>query len=122
MRRTESVAVAVLIGLVAVACSTTSTPTTQLKDSVGQIAFVSNRDGNFEVYVMDTDGSNQTRLTNNPAIDEGPAWSPDGTKIAFRSDRDGNFEVYVMDTDGSNQTRLTNNPAFDSFPAWSPVG
>ena len=78
MRRTESVAVAVLIGLVAVACSTTSTPTTELKDSVGQIAFASDRDGNGEVYVMDADGSNQTRLTNNPAFDFGPAWSPDG--------------------------------------------
>ncbi len=78
MRRTESVAVAVLIGLVAVACSTTSTPTTELKDSVAQIAFNSDRDGNFEVYVMDADGSNPTsltngsnptRLTNNPALD-----------------------------------------------------
>ena len=71
---------------------------------------------------MDADGSNQTRLTNNPASDAQPAWSPDGTKIAFNSDRDGNFEVYVMDADGSNQTRLTNNPADDGGPAWSPDG
>ncbi len=71
---------------------------------------------------MDADGSNQTLLTNNPALDGLPAWSPDGTKIAFHSDRDGNDEVYVMDADGSNQTRLTNNHAFDFGPAWSPVG
>src|SRR5207302_2193555 len=56
----------------------------------GKIAFVSDRDGNFEIYVMDADGSNQTRLTNNPAHDGEPAWSPDGAKIVFVSQRDGN--------------------------------
>ncbi len=71
---------------------------------------------------MDADGSNQTRLTNNPSLDAFPVWSPDGTKITFASDRDGNPEVYVMDADGSNQTRLTNNPALDVYPSWSPVG
>jgi TolB protein len=91
-------------------------------DSVGQIAFTSERDGNFEVYAIDTDGSNLTQLTENPAEDDVPAWSPDGTKITFYSDRDGNFEVYVMDADGSNQTRLTDNPAADAVPEWSPVG
>ena len=71
---------------------------------------------------MDADGSNPTRLTDNPASDIVPAWSPDGTKIAFASRRDGNPEVYVMDADGSNPTRLTDNPTFDGVPAWSPDG
>ena len=87
-----------------------------------KIAFHSDRDGNNEIYVMNVNGSNQTRLTNNPAVDEIPSWSPDGAKIAFMSNRDGNYEIYVMNTDGSNQTRLTNNPANDYFPNLSPDG
>ena len=62
-----------------------------------RIAFISNRDGNNEIYVMDADGSNQTNLTNNDVYDDFPNWSPDGTKIAFASARDGNVEIYVMD-------------------------
>ena len=58
---------------------------------------------------MNADGSNQTRLTNNTAFDDGPSFSRDGSKIAFASTRDGNYEIYVMNADGSNQTRLTNN-------------
>lgn len=88
----------------------------------GKIAFVSTRDGNDEIYVMNPDGSVQTRLTNNPATDKDPTWSPDGAKIAFRSNRDGNDEIYTMDADGGNQTRLTNDPATDGQPAWSPDG
>lgn len=88
----------------------------------GKIAFVSDRDGSMEVFVMNADGSGQTNLTSSPAIDWWPSWSPDGRKIAFESDRDGNFEVYVMDADGNGQTRLTNNSAFDGKPAWSPDG
>ncbi len=88
----------------------------------GKIAFHSNRDGNYEIYTMNSDGSNPTRLTNNAASDLFPAWSPDGTQIAFQSDRDGNIEIYVMDADGSNPTRLTNNAADDNIPAWSPDG
>lgn len=88
----------------------------------GKIAFVSNRDGNEEIYVMNPDGSNQQRLTNNPALDSYPSWSPDGTKIAFTSNRNGNLEIYVMNADGSNQVRLTNNASPDSDPTWAPDG
>ena len=85
------------------------------------IAFISDRDGNFEIYVMNADGSAQARLTSDPAFDGGPAWSPDGSKIAFRSLRDGNSEIYVMNADGSGQTNLTNHPADDEEPAWNPL-
>lgn len=54
----------------------------------GKIAFVSARVGNDELYVMEADGSRQTRLTNNPSSDKDPAWSPDGMRIAFRSNRE----------------------------------
>ena len=94
-----------------------------------QIAFVSDRDGNSEIYVMDADGGNQQRLTNHPDSDFHPSWSPDGKWIAFLSRRDQvpfkhgiTAEIYVMDASGGNPQRLTNNPHADYHPSWSPDG
>jgi len=91
-----------------------------------QLLFVSNRDGNSEVYVMNADSSGQRNLTRNPAQDSDPVWSPDGRTIAFVRGRNGNNrparEVYVMNADGSGQRNLTRNPATDEAPAWSPDG
>ncbi|MGH9970749.1 MAG: Calx-beta domain-containing protein [Pyrinomonadaceae bacterium] len=89
---------------------------------IGKIAFASDRDGNFEIYVMDADGGGQTSLTENPGEDYCPAWSPDGQRLAFVSTRDGNAEIYVVNSDGTGQTRLTNNTASDLAPAWSRDG
>jgi hypothetical protein len=90
--------------------------------SNGKIAFTSQRDGNFEIYTMDADGTSQVNISNNPALDDLPSWSPDGTKIAFSRNLDGRMEIFVMDADGSNQTQLTNtSPHGDFFPAWQPV-
>ena len=86
------------------------------------IAFESDRDGNWEIYVMDSDGSNPRRLTNHSDGDGAPSWSPDGRHIAFESRRDGNWEIYVMDSDGSNLRRLTDHSAWDESPSWSPDG
>ncbi len=85
-------------------------------------AFVSDRDGNDEIYLMNADGTGQTNLTHNPANENAATWSPDGSQIAFESDRDGNREIYVMNADGTGQTNLTKNPATDGVPAWSPDG
>ena len=99
-------------------------------DAQARIAFVSTRDGNAEIYVMDADGGNPQRLTNNRHVDSSPSWSPDGKRIAFVSDRDGhvnirgwsNYEIYVMDADGRNQQNVTNDPSNDGSPSWSPDG
>ncbi|MBM4463567.1 MAG: hypothetical protein FJ012_09620 [Chloroflexi bacterium] len=75
------------------------------------------------IYVVDIDGSNETRLSPEGVDDYLPAWSPDGSKIAFVSRRDGNWEIYVMNADGSNPTRLTETTdAGEGYPAWSPDG
>jgi hypothetical protein len=87
-----------------------------------RIAFMSNRDGPLEIYVMNANGSGQTNLTNNGVQDLAPAWSPDGSKIAFGS---GvlTWEVFVMNADGTGRTNLSNNAAaIDSGPVWSPDG
>jgi WD40-like Beta Propeller Repeat len=86
------------------------------------IAFMSERDGNAEIYVMNADGTGQTRLTNDPGFDADPTFSPDG-QIAFNSTRDGGKpEIYVMNGDGTGQTRLTFDPASDRQADWSPNG
>jgi TolB protein len=76
------------------------------------------RDGNYEIYIMNADGTNQTRLTNNLVDDYNPVFSTDGTRIAFTSLRDGNYEIYIMNANGTSQTRLTNNTTDDAWPAW----
>ena len=87
-----------------------------------QIAFVSWRDGNGEIYVMDGDGSNQLNLTRHAADDFAPSWSPDGQYIAFESVRDGQNETYVMQADGSAPIRLTFGPGLSLSPHWDVGG
>ncbi len=101
--------------------SPTPTPT-PVNTSKPKIAFGSNRDGNYELYVMDDDGTNVRRLTNNLAADSDPSWSPDGTRLAFASDRDGGPAIFLMNEDGSNVTRLANATGAPQDPAWSPDG
>ena len=105
-----------------------------------QIAFMSPvpfGSDNYEIFTINVDGTNLTRLTDSPGPDDWPAWSPDGKRIIFTSVRDdcgysdaqdckttgdiGPFHtLYVMNTDGSGQTRLTQ--IFGQFSAWSPDG
>ncbi len=92
-----------------------------------QVAFASDRNGDYEVYRMKASPEGSTNrpvnLSKNAAAgDQDPAWSPDGKKMAFSTNRDGNWEIYRMRaTDGANQTNLTNNPALDFQPAWQPL-
>jgi len=77
---------------------------------------------NWDVFVMDADGTHVRRLTSNAAQDYPGAWSPDGTQIAFFSRRDGDGDVYVMDADGANLRRVTNQPGAQAADAWLPDG
>lgn len=87
-----------------------------------KIVFYSNRAGNHDIYTMKSDGNNVLQLTDNPASDTSPTWSPNGQQIAFQTMRDGNLEVYVMDADGNNQRNLTRHPRYDGLPDWHPEG
>ncbi|NWG32865.1 MAG: PD40 domain-containing protein [Chloroflexi bacterium] len=85
-----------------------------------RIAFSSQADGTYEIFTMNSDGSDMTRLTNNTSNNYSPAWSPDGCFIAFHSDRDGHSEIYLMNADGVNQTRLTHGSDNNFSPKFQP--
>ena len=92
----------------------------------GRIAFYSDRDGDWEIFVMNADGSDLRQITMNSAItDAHPAWSPDGNRIAFAGTQQdpgtGVFheEVLIIGADGSNEVAVTNHPLYDASPAWS---
>ena len=87
-----------------------------------KIAFVSDREGNADIYVMNVGGTDVVNLTNHEADEYDPAWSPDGTKIAFVSSRRGDYDIYVMNADGTDAVNLTNHEADEYDPAWSPDG
>jgi Tol biopolymer transport system component len=107
--------------------TTTATPTlaeTPIGGGTGKIAFVSERDGNREIYVMNSDGGGQARLTHNPWEDDSPSWSPDGKKIAFRSFRGSAYDIFVVGADGRGENNVTRNGEYTGVeePKWSPDG
>ena len=84
----------------------------------GRIAFMSARDGNLEIYVMNTDGTAVTRLTDNPGVDGFPSWSPDGSMLAYHSERDGYTDIYIMTLDGQQEWRVTESRSDQMAPYW----
>jgi hypothetical protein len=87
----------------------------------GRIAFMSSRDGDFEVFVMGVNGSNQTSRTNNEVLDEAPVFSPEGKGIAFHSQRVENLEVFAINANGSGIKNLTRRPARDGIVDWQAI-
>jgi len=87
-----------------------------------RIAFSATVDGNADIYVMDADGENVTRLTTAPESDTEPDWSPDGGTIAFTSMRGGATQVWAMNADGSGARSLTSGAGANSSPAFRPDG
>ena len=89
-----------------------------------KILFTSARDGNYEVYIMNPDGTEQVNLTQHRAQDLDAVWSPTGEKILFISDRDGRRDLYLMDADGSNVRRVFRfkTKEIRRKPIWSPDG
>lgn len=87
-----------------------------------KIVFTSRRDGNFEIYIMNLDGSNQKNLTQHRAKDASPVWSPTGEQILFTSDRGGIEDLYLMDPDGTNVRQVFKKLIGREFPTWSPDG
>ena len=79
---------------------------------------------NWELYLVQPDGSGLTRLTDNDRVDTSPSWSPDGRQITFRSRVDGSSDIFVMDANGENWRNLikdTEDSIFDEFyPEWNP--
>lgn len=86
-----------------------------------KIVFVSNRDGDWEVFVMHRDGTRVKQLTHNQRADRDPSWSPDGRKIVYTSERQGVADLFVMRKDGTNRRRISSLNASAHSPEWSPT-
>jgi TolB protein len=111
------------LGFVAIILIAVSTSITYVQSANGKIVFDTLGAGSVEIYVMNSDGSNQTKLTSSGGMH--PTWSPDGRKIAFvKSPQSGYFlgDIYVMNEDGSNPVNITKSSSNEDYPSWSPDG
>lgn len=90
--------------------------------SGGALVFTGRSGGQNDLFALTVGQEAPVRLTNSPADDRDPAWSPDGRRLAFASRRDGNWEIYLLDMPTGELTRLTYDLAFEAGPSWSPDG
>jgi TolB protein len=88
----------------------------------GSIAYTVRERGQLDLWALEVGTTNPVRITNDPADERDPAWSPDGRKLAYASRQDGNWEIYIYDPAAEQTTRLTYDLAFQGNPAWSPDG
>ena len=100
----------------------TVSPTRPVLVNRSPILFTSGRSGDFDIYVMEADGTGARPVTRTAGIDQSADWSPEGFKLAFMSRRDGDFDVYTIYADGKGLRQLTNGTGSDGFPRWSPNG
>ena len=104
----------------------TAVPTaTQLPEALavqGSLAYVVRESGQTDLWLAPVGGQSPIRLTNSPADERDPVWSPDGRQLAFASHQDGNWELYLYDVESGETTRLTYDLSFQGGPAWSPDG
>jgi hypothetical protein len=90
--------------------------------SSGELVFVSNASGRYQVYTRGVDGGSTANISNGPGTDSGPHWSPDGAKLVWSTDRFGHTQVVTANADGSNVTNISNNASPDGAGPWSPDG
>ena len=107
------VVLAVLALFLVIGCSFVPT-------GAGEIVYVSDTDGDRDIYVVDPKTGESSRLTNNGGPDEDPRWSPDGRQIAYVTRESGDKEINVISGEGVDLTRLTDNPGLDASPRWAP--
>ncbi len=100
----------------------TATPRPESLRIGGSLAYALRSGGQQDIWVSVIGFDEPVRLTNSPADDRSPSWSPDGHFIAFASNRDGNWELYVQDVRVGTATRLTYTPGYEGAPSWSPDG
>lgn len=92
------------------------------QNPIHKIAFLSKRDGNFEIYTMNDDGTDLTRVTKSKTDKLMPRWSPDGSKILYLSKNGSRYELWMIESSGQGQTKLADKCSIDSSPLWSPDG
>ena len=112
----------VFIILILLVLHISSSPLFAKAPTTPKILFTSARDGNYDIYTMNPDGSEQVNLTQHRAADLDPVWSPSGDQILFVSDRDGVRDLYLMDPDSGKVRRVFKKDAYRDDPTWSPDG